>query len=124
MKKILILCGLVLAAGGYGLYRYMKTPLIYGAFTGAPKLETAEAIEHPQKHLHQIVAMEDTITKQCTSMGCYFYFYSGDKSLRVELAEIAMYAPKKRDGRKAAVEGQLVPYDGGYQLLATAVEFK
>lgn len=124
MKKILMLCGVVVLAGAVGLWRYMKMPLVYGAFTGAPKVAVAEALDHPKDHLHKIIALEDTITKQCTSMGCYFYFYSGDRSLRVELAEIAMNAPKKRDGRKALVEGQLVPYDGTYQLLATAVEFK
>jgi hypothetical protein len=44
--------------------------------------------------------------------------------LRVELSEIAMTAPKRRNGRPARVEGQLMPYDHGYQLVATAVEFK
>ena len=34
------------------------------------------------------------------------------------------FAPRKRDGRPALVEGQLMPYGTGYQLVATAVEFK
>lgn len=124
MKNIFILCGVIAVAGALALARYLKTPTLYGTFTGAQKIEVAELIADPKGHLHKLWAVEDVIRDQCTSMGCYFTFYAGDKALRVELAEVAMTAPKKRDGRPARVEGQLMPYGAGYQFVATAVEFK
>jgi hypothetical protein len=124
MKTIFALCGVIAVAGAVMLARHLKTPMLYGSFTGAQKIAVAELIADPKGHLHKLWAVEDVIRDQCTSMGCYFTFYAGDKSLRVELAEIAMHAPKRRDGRPALVEGQLMPYGTGYQLVATAVEFK
>jgi hypothetical protein len=56
-------------------------------------------------------------------MGCFFFFRSGRETLRIDLQDIAMKAPMK-EGHPARVEGQLVPYDGAYQLSATAVEFR
>jgi hypothetical protein len=56
-------------------------------------------------------------------MGCFFFLRSGKGTLRVDLQEIAMKAPL-REGRTARVEGQVVPYNGGYQLYASAVEFE
>jgi hypothetical protein len=67
--------------------------------------------------------IEGTIVDQCETMGCYFYFRSGKSKLRVDLQDIAMHAPKHQGG-KARVEGQIVPYDGGYQFSASAVEFE
>jgi hypothetical protein len=55
-------------------------------------------------------------------MGCFFFFHSGKQSLRVDLQEVAMTAPM-REGRRARVEGQLVPYGDGFQFYASAVEF-
>jgi hypothetical protein len=56
-------------------------------------------------------------------MGCFFFFDTGKHTLRVDLKEIAMNAPEK-EGHRARVEGRLMPYSDGYQLLASAVEFK
>ena len=124
MRNILILCGLVLVIGTAFLVRALRVPTQYGAFGGAQKVEVADLIARPKGFLHRTIALEDVIRKQCTTMGCYFFFQSGNNLLRIELQEIAMHAPKKRDGRKARVEGQLVPYGDGYQVVATAVEFK
>ena len=57
------------------------------------------------------------------SLGCYFFFHSGEKVLRVDLEEITMVAPR-RNGRMARVEGQIVPRGDGYQFVASAVEFE
>jgi hypothetical protein len=123
MKAILALCAAALLAGGTALYRATRMPNEYGAFTGAPHVEAAELIARPKDYLKKTVAVEGTVREQCTAMGCFFFFHAGEKTLRVDLQDIAMNAPRK-NGRKARVEGQMVPYGDGFQLAATAVAFE
>ncbi len=123
MKTILVLCAAILVAGGALLYRYARLPNLFGEFGGAPTARVIDLIERPKDYLKQTVAIEGVISKQCTSMGCFFFFYEGDKMLRVDLQEVAMNAPRK-NGHRARVEGRMVPYGDGYQFYASAVEFK
>ena len=123
MRTILVLCALTLVIGAVLIWHVMSLPNEYGAFTGVPKADVADLIERPQEFLHHTVAIEGIVRKQCTTMGCYFFFLSGEKLLRVDLEEITMVAPR-RNGRRARVEGQMVPYGDGYQFVASAVEFE
>jgi len=123
MKAILVLCGAVLIAGSAALYRATRPQLLYGEFAGAPRAEVSELIARPKANMGKTWAIDGVITKQCTSMGCFFFFEADGKLLRVDLAEIAMHAAKNRNGRRARVEGQMVPYGEGYQFWASAVEF-
>ena len=122
MKKILKLCTLILVVAAAWIWRAAAGPARFGSFTGAPKAEVAAVIADPKAYLSRTVELEGIVSEQCKSMGCYFFFRSGKNTLRVDLQEIAMTAPM-REGRKARVEGQTVPYDGGYQFFASAVEF-
>ncbi len=122
MKKIFLLCALTLVAIGALVWRAAAKPSRFGSFTGAAKTEVAALIERPKSYTGKTLALEGTITEQCKSMGCFFFFRSGNQSLRIDLEEIAMTAPM-REGRRARVEGQLVPYGDGFQLWASAVEF-
>lgn len=124
MKKILLLCALIAAVAVVLIYRHTRMPNLYGTFTSAPKAEIADLIEAPKKFIGKTFYIEGIIKDQCTTMGCFFFFYVGDKSLRVDLAEIAMHAPRHRNGRPARLEGQIVPYGEGYQFYASAVEFQ
>lgn len=124
MRTIFALCAILLVLGGVLLWRFLAQPTQFGEFTGSLPVQVIDVIEHPQKYLKQTVAIEGTITKQCTSMGCYFFFVENNQELRIDLAEVAMHAPRGRNGRRARVEGRTVPYDGGYQFMASAVEFK
>jgi hypothetical protein len=123
MKTIFILCGVVLTIGIVWLYRINQMPNQYGNFIGAPPAEVSQLIGKPKDFLRKTVAIQGVIREQCETMGCFFYFHEGDKTLRVDLADIAMNAPRK-NGHQARVEGQMVKYGDGYQLEATAVEFK
>ena len=123
MRIILGLCAAIAVIGGVLIWKSMQLPTIAGAFTGATKAEVAELIERPQAFLNQTVLIEGEIRQQCKAMGCFFFFHVGDRQLRVDLEQIAMNAPR-REGRPARIEGQLVPFGDGYQLSATAVEFK
>src|SRR6185369_1510881 len=123
MRTIFALCALVLIGGGVWFYQTSRMPNLYGTFTGAPKVEVVKLIEKPKDYLKKTVAIEGVIREQCETMGCYFFIHEGDKTLRVDLQDIAMNAPRK-NGHMAKVEGQMVKYGDGFQLVATAVEFK
>lgn len=123
MRTILTLCGLILVVGAFIAWRAMRMPTHYGTFSGAQKADVADLIERPKDFLGKTISVEGTVREQCKTMGCYFSMPSGTKMLRVELQVIAMNAPM-REGHQARVEGQMVPYGDGYQLLASAVEFE
>lgn len=122
MKKIFTLCALIAAAAAILIWRATQLPTEYGVFEGARKTTVSELVAHPKNYVRKTVAVEEVIRQQCQSMGCFFFFREGNQLLRVELKDIAMNAPM-REGRKARVEGQMVPFGDGYQLLATAVKF-
>ncbi len=123
MRTILVLCALSLVVGAVVIWYLVSLPNDYGAFIGAPKAEVADLIDRPKEFLHTTLAIEGTVRQQCTTMGCYFFFLSGTKMLRVDLEQITMVAPR-RNGHRARVEGQIVPYGDGYQFVASAVEFE
>lgn len=123
MRNIFLLCLAILAIGGYFLWRSTQLPTLAGEFTGAPVVPVADLIERPKVYLNKTVLVEGEVREQCKSMGCFFFFHDGDKQLRIDLESIAMNAPM-REGRQARVEGQIVPFGDGFQLFASAVEFK
>jgi len=123
MKNILLLCAVTAAIAGVFIWRAAAKPSRFGTFAGAPKVEIATLITDPKGHGGKLYQIEGTVSEQCKSMGCYFFFKSGKDELRVDLQEVAMTAPM-REGRKARVEGQIVPYNDGYQFYASAVEFE
>jgi hypothetical protein len=123
MKTILILSVVLLIAVPVVLWRGFRMPDEFGEFTGAPKASVSDLIDEPARFLHKTVTIEGEVRNQCTTMGCYFFFLSGDKMLRVDLASIAMNAPR-RNGHVARVEGQIMPYGDGYQFIASAVQFQ
>ena len=124
MKKIIALCSVTLIVTGLWIYHKTKTPMLYGEFTGAPKANVIDLIREPKKHAGKTWAIDGIITDQCTTMGCFFYLKADGKALRVDLEEIAMWAPKGRNGKPVRAEGQMVPRGDGYQFWASAVEFK
>ena len=123
MRTIFALCGVILLAGGFFLWRAIKTPSVYGSFAGAPQAAVADLVERPKDFVGKPVSVEGKISEQCKTMGCFFFFRAGGKTLRVELQDIAMNAPM-REGHNAHVEGQILPYGDEYQLVASAIEFK
>ena len=122
MKKIFSVCAVSLVILSILIWRAAAKPSVYGKFAGAPKVEVATLIADPKGHMGKLYQVEGTISEQCKAMGCYFFFKSGKDQLRVDLQEVAMTAPM-REGHKARVEGQIVPYNDGYQFYASAVEF-
>jgi len=124
MKIIIGVCLASLLGVGALVYRATRPAPVYGKFIGAPRAEVADLVDRPKEYKGKTVAVEGIIRRQCKAMGCFFFFEERDRILRIDLAEIAMEAPKRRDGRRARAEGQLVPFSGGMQLMASAVEFQ
>lgn len=123
MRAILILCVLMLVGGGIWLWYHNRMPNTFGTFTGAPKVELVDLLNQPEAYLQKSIFLEDVIQKQCTTMGCFFFFVTDIRELKIDLADIAMHAPKKRNGKKARVEGRLVKEPRSYVFWASAVEF-
>jgi hypothetical protein len=124
MKTIFGLCAAVLVIGGFLFYRSTRLPDKYGIFTNAPKAAVSDLIQRPKDFTRKTVSVEGIVRDQCTAMGCYFFFQEGSKTLRIDLQDIAMNAPRHKNGHPVIVEGQMVKYGDGYQLWASAVEFK
>lgn len=125
MRKILILCAAVLAAGGAALAWRLTRPERFGApFAGAPRVMIADLFERPEEHLGKDVTIEGTITRQCPATGCWMFLRDGGgKDIRVEMNQVAPRFPQ-RGGRRALVEGRLAKSGESYELDAKAVEFK
>ena len=124
MKVIVALAAAVVLGAAVYAYKAARVPLVYGERLNPPRAEVSELIARPKAFKCKTVSIEGVITKQCTSMGCFFFFEAGREALRVDLADVAMHAPKDRNGRGAYVEGQMVPYGDGFQFWASFVEFK
>lgn len=123
MRTILILCAVILIAGGFYAKHAMQLPSHYGEFSGSKEVPVEEVLNRPQTFLGKTVTVRGTITEQCKTMGCYFFFATPKGKLRVELKDIAMNAPM-HEGGPARVEGQIVTYTDGYQLYASAIDFE
>jgi hypothetical protein len=123
MRTILAICALILVVGGVFAWRAIKLPDNFGEFTGAKEVSVEELVARPQEFTGKMLFVRGTVTEQCKTMGCYFFFAAGNRKLRVELKDIAMDAPW-RQGRPVRVEGQVVPYSDGYELYASAVAFE
>jgi hypothetical protein len=123
VKTILGLCAAILIVGSIVAYRATRSPDRFGEFTGAPEVPTAEVVKNPRGYLNRTISLEGVVRDQGLAMGCHFFFREGKDSLRVDLQDIAMNAPR-REGRRVRVEGRIVPSGDGFQLSATAVEFQ
>ena len=123
MRTIISLCAVMLVAGGLAMWRATQLPTVFGSFTGAPEVAVSDLIQRPSDFRGKSVLVRGSVRQQCKAMGCFFFFHAGEKKLRIDLEEIAMNAPMK-EGHRARVEGQIVPYRDGYQLFANAVEFE
>lgn len=123
MRNILIICALIIIAGIVWFVTEGKTSNHYGtAFTGAPKAEVAQLLEHPTDYLGKQLTINGQVADQCPTSGCFFYFYVGQKKLKIELGDLAQKIPKQ-PGAHVIVEGQLLSYGDSYQFVGTAAEF-
>jgi hypothetical protein len=125
MKTILILCGVVLAAGlAIFFFAARGTADHHGnPFRGLPPAEIAALVDRPAEYLKKDLRIEGTLARQCPSSGCWFFLKdSGGKELKVEMGDTTPKRPQ-RLGKRAVVEGQLIRFGDRFEFIGTAVEF-
>jgi uncharacterized protein YdeI (BOF family) len=125
MRKIVILCGVILVVGAAAIVWYFIRPEHYGRqFGGAPKASIQELLEKPADHLNRDVTIEGEIVRQCPATGCWLFLRDGSgKEIRVEMSGIAPTFPQ-RGGKRAVVEGRLSKSGDTYEIDGKAVEFR
>ncbi len=125
MRKIIILCVVILIAGAAALIWHLTRPEHYGpAFQHAQVVSIQELLEKPAEHLGHTVTVEGVINRQCPVTGCWLYIMDASgKQIRAELSSIAPAFPQRRGG-VAIVEGKLVKKGDAYEIDGKAVQFK
>jgi len=124
MRKILILCGITLAALlALAVWRF-RAPEHFGQpLTGAPRAELADLLSKPDDFKGRTVSLAGTVYRQCPVTGCWFYFKTPDgRELRIELGDTVSGLPK-RIGSNALVEGRLVAQGDTHIFVGTGVDF-
>ena len=124
MRKILILCAVILVAGAAVLVWHFTRREHYGKpFAGAPKASIKDLVEKPEQHLDADFTVEGTIVRQCPATGCWLFLKDeSGKDIRVEMSGIAPTFPQ-RGGKRAIVEGRLSKRGDAYEIDGKAVEF-
>jgi hypothetical protein len=122
MKKIFILCAVILVVGaGYSVWRYAQPEHFGPAFMGAPNTSIAQFAENS---VEGYVRVEGKIVRQCPVSGCWFYLDDGKShQIKIEFGKTLPQLPKKI-GRTAVVEGQLAKTSQEPLLIGSSVEFK
>jgi hypothetical protein len=93
MKKILSLCIFIVVVATAIVWRAAAKPSRFGTFNAALRAEVARLVAEPKAFLGKTIDIEGTIPEQCKTMGCFFYFQSGNETRRVDLQDVAMKAP-------------------------------
>jgi hypothetical protein len=122
MKKILFLCGSILAIGAaYLVWRYLQ-PEHYGRpFNGARSVSIAQIAANGTEGE---VRVEGKIVRQCPVSGCWFYLADGKgHQFKVDFGKVLPNLPQKI-GRQAIVEGQWIKSEEEPMLAGSAVEFR
>jgi hypothetical protein len=122
MKKILILCGSILAIGaGYLIWLHSK-PEHYGApFSNAPLVSIAQLLAKP---VPGNVRVDGQIVRQCPVSGCWFYLDDGKgRQIKIDLGKTLPQLPQKI-GRRAKAEGRVVLMGNEPVLIGSSVEFQ
>jgi hypothetical protein len=95
-----------------------------GALKGYPKAEIAALLHAPARFAHKNVTLAGKVTRQCPTMGCWFYLTDATGAqMRVDVSDTCGTLPA-RIGHKATVEGQLIPYGDAYSFVGTALEIR
>jgi hypothetical protein len=125
MRKIFLLCALVLVTGtAYIAWRYVQ-PEHYGRpFSGAPQVALQDLARPDSPAFSQDVRIEGKIVRQCPATGCWFYLDDGKGNRhKVELGKVVPSLPQKL-GHRATVEGRMVLMGDEPVFAGNGVEFQ
>ncbi len=128
MKTVLILCASILAVVVAVLaWRFTVREDHFGKpFTGPPIAAIPDIVAKPEAYLGKPVSIHGLLKRQCPSTGCWFYLTDPTdpkaRELKVEMGDTTPRLPA-RIGKVAHVEGQLIRFGDGYELIGVAVTF-
>lgn len=123
MKTIITLCTIIAVAAILLVAWWFVTPDRYGEDISSPHLTPlAELLENPEPFLDKAITVEGTVLRQCAATGCFFFFAVGERSLRVELSDIAPTFPQRK-GYRATVTGTLRRHNDSLVLYGRGVVF-
>ena len=124
MKGILALCAatFVLLVGLALTYLWQQER--YGETSPAAlPVSVSQLVMQPQDYAGKVVRVEGKITGQCRATGCFFYFATGGKKIKIELGQI-LTTLGRREGKRALVEGEVVSYEDTFQIVASSIEIR
>lgn len=123
MKAILALCTIIALALGISAAWWFFAPDRYGVQIAANQsVPLIEVLENPDTYIEKPITIEGFVSRQCAATGCFFFFAVGDRSLRVELSDIAPTFPQRK-GYRATVTGTLKRHNEALVFYGTGVEF-
>ncbi len=125
MRKIFVLCGIVLLSGAIAAFVVLYRPTVHGQpFRMSVVTPLATVLASPAAYLAGDLRTEGRIIRQCPSAGCWFYLEDGQgRQLRVELGHLGLKFPQHVGGL-AEVEGRLLQHGHDLELVGNSVRFK
>lgn len=123
MKAILALCTIIALALGISAAWWFFAPERYGVQIAVNQsVPLIEVLDNPDTYIEKPITIEGFVSRQCAATGCFFFFAVGDRSLRVELSDIAPTFPQRK-GYRATVTGTLRRHNESLVFYGTGVEF-
>jgi hypothetical protein len=123
MKGILVLCAILLMAGGIALYVNFTRSDHFGAPLAVARITPLAEALATGTDLSGDVRVQGKIVRQCPSAGCWFFLDDGaGRQVRVELGHLGTNFPQ-RVGRTAEVEGRLLKSGSDFELVGNGVIF-
>ena len=125
MKKILILCALLLIVGIGAAIVALRPPENLGnPFQVAAPTALSDIIGKPDTFLAADIRTEGRIVRQCPSSGCWFFLADdAGRQVRVELGHLGRKFPQ-HVGKTAEIEGRLLQNGKDLEIVGNAVRFK
>ncbi len=79
------------------------------AISASKKVALAELVRSPSSYANQTLVTEGTVKRVCQSMGCWMEIADEKSQAHVKFASHSFFVPKDSHGKKARIEGKVLP---------------
>lgn len=100
-------------------------PLVVGAAIATPPAKDVSLVEvakRPKDFEGKTIATSGTVVAVCQNMGCWLAIKDESGEAHVKLAGHKFFVPKDSKGKKARVEGRLIPVNAEEECAKEAAE--